>query len=112
MHEEYSNIMGIREMADCRYVNDVGDLTGDSLLFSAKGEQGGEWAAGSIGAIVADSDVIYGLARMYAAVASNIREDSQAFRTLEEAYEFLNLGDFKEELKPLLTEEAYRERMK
>ena len=111
MNTEYAGIAGIKELADCRYLYDVSELSAEGLFFSAENEKGSTRVIGGKGAIVASSDVIYGLARMYSAIASNIREDSQAFRTLDEAIEFLDISNLMEILGPELSESSYKKRL-
>ncbi len=112
MNRDYNGIYGIREFADCRFLSDVSELKHQDLMSSAQTEDGSTRVVGGKGAIVAEDDKIFGLASMYAAMAAGIREDSQAFRSLNEAIEFLEIGNFKKKLMPFLTKDAYRERMK
>ena len=111
MNHQYSDIYGIKELADCRFLYDVSELSGSDLLSTANLEKGSARAIGGKGAIVASSDVVFGLASMYAAIASNIREDSKAFRDMDEAFEFLELGEVKKKILPLISETAYNTRL-
>lgn len=111
MNQEYSEISGIKELADCRFLHDVSELSGADLLSTADLEKGTTRVIGGKGAIVASSDAVFGLASMYAAIASNIREDSKAFRNLEESIEFLELGDFRKEILSLISDSAYKKRL-
>lgn len=107
INNEYQNIEGLKELADCRYLFDVSQLTARDMLTTANGEKGT-----AIGAIIAESDVIFGLASMYAAIASNIREESKAYRTLDEGIEALGIGDFKSVLEDELSRSSYEKRFK
>ncbi len=60
--------------------------------------------------IVAESDVIFGLASMYAAIASNIREESKAYKSLDEGINALDIGDFRSVIEEELSTEAYKKR--
>ncbi len=112
MNTEYEGIFGIKELADCRYLYDISELTARDMLTTADSEKDSTRVIMGKGAIVAESDAIFGLASMYAAIASNIREDSKAFRSLDEAFDFLDIGDFKNTLLEHLTESAYKEKLK
>ncbi len=107
INNEYQNIDGLKELADCRYLFDVSQLTARDMLTTADSEKGT-----AIGAIIAESDVIFGLASMYAAIASNIREESKAYRTLDEGIEALCIGDFKSVLEDELSRSSYEKRFK
>ncbi len=110
MNTEYEGIYGIKELADCRYLYDISELTARDMLTTADGEKESTRVIMGKGAIVAETDIIFGLASMYAAIASNIREDSKVFRSLDEAIDFLELGEFKSKLLEQLSESAYKER--
>jgi len=111
MNDEYNTIEGIRELADCRYLTDVSELTGSTLINSAAMEKGSSRTIGGKGAIVVASDLIYGLASMYAAVARDIRDDSRVYRNMGEAVEWLKLDPIRTEIESLISEEAYQQRM-
>ncbi|MCK5004257.1 MAG: hypothetical protein KAS21_04175 [Candidatus Aminicenantes bacterium] len=110
MNTEYEGIYGIKELADCRYLYDISELTARDMLTTADAEKESTRVILGKGAIVAETDGIFGLASMYAAIASNIREDSKVFRSLDEAIDFLELGEFKSKLIEQLSESAYEER--
>ena len=110
MNTEYEGIYGIKELADCRYLYDISELTARDMLTTADAEKESTRVILGKGAIVAETDIIFGLASMYAAIASNIREDSKVFRSLDEAIDFLELGEFKSKLIEQLSESAYEER--
>ena len=107
INNEYESIPRLKELADCRYLFDVNQLTARDMLSTASAEKGT-----GRGAIVAESDVVFGLASMYAAIASNIREESKAYRTLEEGINALDVGDFESVLQDQLSEASYKERFK
>ncbi len=110
MNTEYEGIYGIKELADCRYLYDISELTARDMLTTADAEKESTRVILGKGAIVAETDIIFGLASMYAAIASNIREDSKVFRSLDEAIDFLELKEFKPKLLEQLSESAYEER--
>ena len=110
MNREYNHIHGVRELADCRYLVDVSDLTGSAVLNSAEMESGAARAIGGRGAIVATSNLIIGLANMYAAVASDIRDESMVFRSMDEALKWLKIDSIRPEVESLISETAYQQR--
>lgn len=110
MNTEYEGITGIKELADCRYLYDVSQLTARDMLSTADAEKGSDRVVQGKGAIIAESDVIFGLASMYAAIASNIREESKAYRKLDEGLNALDLGDARNEVEELLSRESYQKR--
>ena len=104
MNRDYAFIKGIRELADCRFLTDVSELEEQEVVSSAGKERGSLRVVGGRGAIVAISEEVYSLAEMYADVASRIREDARAFRSMDEAIRWLELEDFKKEFLPLISE--------
>ncbi len=112
MNTEYKGVFGLKELADCRFLYDVSKLTPRDILSTADAEKGTERVIRGKGAIIAESDVVFGLASMYAAIASNIREESKAYRTLDEGFEALDIGDFKSVLESELSRSSYEKRFK
>ena len=112
MNTDYEGIYGLKELADCRFLYDVSKLTARDMLSTADAEKGSERVIQGKGAIVAESDAIFGLASMYAAIASNIREESKAYRTLDEGLDALDIGDFRSVIEDELSTEAYKKRFK
>ena len=110
MNSEYSGIEGVREVADCRYINDVSELSGRGLLTSAELEEGSSRVVHGKGAIVVASEHIYGLARMYAAIAFRIRDDSRVFYSMGEALQWMEVEPIQDKIKAEISEEAYRAR--
>ncbi|ATX80110.1 hypothetical protein Ga0123461_1697 [Mariprofundus aestuarium] len=110
MNSEYSGIEGVREVADCRYINDVSELSGRGLLTSAELEEGSSRVVHGKGAIVVASEHIYGLARMYAAIASRIRDDSRVFYSMGEALQWMEVEPIQDKIQAEISEEAYRTR--
>lgn len=98
MNEETACNVGMMELADCRYLTDVSELSAENLMIAASMETGQARVLGGKGAIVVASDTVYGLARVYAAVASDIREDSQVFRDMEQAMAFLGVTHLRQEI--------------
>ena len=49
---------------------------------------------------------------MYAAIASNIREESKAYRTLNEGLDALDVGEFRSVLEDELSRPSYEKRFK
>ena len=102
INRDYAFIKGIRELTDCRFLTDVSEVDGQEFVSSASTKQGlwgGIWGRG---AIVATSGEMYNLAKMYADVASYIREDARAFRSMDEAVRWLELEDFKKYFLPII----------
>jgi len=112
MNTDYEGIYGIKELADCRYLYDVSELTAKDMLSTADGEKTSTRVIQGKGAIVAESDVIFGLASMYAAIASNIREESKAVRSISEAIELLEIDEFKDKVLETLSRAAYEDRFR
>jgi len=112
MNSEYEGIFGLKELADCRFLFDVSKLTARDMLSTADAEKGTERVLHGKGAIIAESDVVFGLASMYAAIASNIREESKAYRNLDEGINALDIGDFRSVIEEELSTEAYKKRFK
>ncbi|OIQ00052.1 MAG: hypothetical protein AUK35_05310 [Zetaproteobacteria bacterium CG2_30_46_52] len=98
MNKENAKVTGLMELADCRYLTDTSELNSENLMVAASMERGQSRAIGGKGAIVAISDMVYALARVYAAIASDIREDSQVFRDINLAIAFLGIEHLKDEV--------------
>ena len=98
MNHECSAEKGLMELADCRYLTDVSELNSNQLLIAATFEKGESRALGGKGAIVVASEQIFGLARVYASVAANIRTDSQVFRNMDEAITWLGVEHLKDDI--------------
>lgn len=110
MNAEYQDIDGVRELADCRHLRDVSALTGNGLIGSAHMEQGSSRVRHGKGIIVVAEEHIYGLARMYAAIASQIRDESRVTYSLDEALGWLGIASIRTEVEQRLSDEAYRAR--
>jgi hypothetical protein len=110
MNRDYNGIEGIREIADCRYLFDVSELASNNLLVSAEMEEGSSRSIGGKGAIVVASDLIHGLANMYATVASRIRDDSRVYRSMSEALDWLEIGPIRHKIESITSEETYLKR--
>jgi hypothetical protein len=104
MNRDYASIKGIRELADCRFLTDVSELDEGEVVFSASKEQGSLRVVGGRGAVVATSDEVYKLAKMYCDIAAQIREDAKVFRSMDDAIRWLELEDFKKDFLPLISE--------
>ncbi|TLS67224.1 hypothetical protein FEF65_07225 [Mariprofundus erugo] len=96
MNREYAACSALVELADCRYLHDISALSSDGLMISAGMEKGQLRTAGSKGAIVVANDVVFGLARVYAAIAAQSRIDSRVYRDLDEAVDWLGMGHLKQ----------------
>jgi hypothetical protein len=106
MNQENSASAGLIELADCRHITDVSQLSGNSLILSAGMERGQARTLGGLGAIVVASDEIYGLAMMYATIAKDSRIDSRVYRSMDEAIEWLGVGHLKETVLSLCDDAA------
>ncbi len=98
MNRECSADHALIELADCRFLTDVSELNANQLLIAATLEKGHNRAIGGKGAIVVASDQIYGLARVYASVAANIRSGSQVFRDMDAAITWLGVEHLKADI--------------
>jgi len=110
MNREYSDIEGVREVADCRYITDVSELSGDGLLGSARMEEGSSRVRHGNGAIVVASEHIYGLARMYAAISSQVRAESRVTYSMDEALDWMQIESILAAVRAELSDDAYRAR--
>ena len=98
MNEEYKDKTAVNELADCRFLTDVSELTAQSVAFSASMEKGVSRVCGSKGAIVVASNTVFGMARAYAAVAQQARIDSRVFRSMDEAIKWLEIEPLQEKI--------------
>jgi len=98
MNKEYAGEAALVELADCRYLTDISELDARGLMVSANLEKGQLRTAGGKGAIVVASDLIYGMARVYASIAEQSRIDSQVYRDMDKAIEWLNVVHLKDEI--------------
>lgn len=96
MNREYAATSALIELADCRYLHDISALSADGLMVSAGMEKGQLRTAGSKGAIVVANDLVFGLARVYAAIAAQDRVDSRVYRDLDEAIDWLGMNHLKD----------------
>ncbi|WP_236075268.1 hypothetical protein [Mariprofundus sp. EBB-1] len=100
MHQENEKESALTELADCRYLTDVSELNVNGIVLSASMEKDHPRTFNGLGAIVVahDADHIYGLARAYAAIASQARIDSHVYRSLDEAIDWLAVNHLKDEI--------------
>lgn len=91
MNNEYRGKHAVNELADCRFLTDVSELSVQAVTISADMEMGESRTSNSRGAIVVASDEVYGMARAYASVAQNARTDSRVFREIDEAIDWLEI---------------------
>lgn len=106
MNNEYKDKAGVNELADCRHLTDISELTTTGVVISAQMEKGEERSFGSKGAIVVASDAVYGLARAYATIAQEARVDSKVYRSMDEAIEWLGVDHLREQIAVLSGEIA------
>lgn len=95
MGELCSHNEAVIELVDCRLCSDTTEMTGASLMSVASLEQGQPWADGSKCAIVVDTELHYGLARIYATIASETRMQANVFYSLDEAINWLGIEQYK-----------------
>ena len=93
-----SELMGTMELADCREATDLTELTVVGVLKAAKLEQGQQRNIGSKVAILVSTELTYGLARIYATIAGEHKEEVNIFYSIEEAFEWLNPEDNMQEV--------------
>jgi len=110
MNKEYADIEGLREVADCRYLTDVSEITGNGLLGSAHLEEGSSRTRHGRGVIVVASEHIYGMARMFATISSQYRDESTVTYSMDEALKLMQIDPIHEKIHTLISEEAYRAR--
>ena len=80
---------GILELADCRGVEDVQQVSVKGLVDSAALERGQSRVEGGKLAVVVTTPLQYGLARAYTEIASNFRDAVAVFYEFEEALRWL-----------------------
>ena len=108
MNREYGGKYAVDELADCRYLTDVSELTTTEVMIAADMEKGEGRTFGSKGAIVANSGAVYGLARAYAVVAQEARIDSRVYRSMDEAIAWLGVGHLREQIIVLSDQIAHK----
>jgi hypothetical protein len=86
------------QLVDMRAVTEVEVTTDFVRLFVAKSNFG----AGSRRALVAGSDVVYGMARIYGTLLDGRPGEFRIFRDLQPALEWLGFSDESDELRALL----------
>jgi len=98
MNRENAAYAGLIELADCRYLNDISELDATGLMVSAGMEKGRLRTTGGKGAIVVATDVVFGLARVYASIAEQARIDSRVYRDMDEAIDWLDMKHLKTDI--------------
>ncbi|WP_240923959.1 hypothetical protein [Mariprofundus ferrooxydans] len=98
LNEAYKDKGTVHELADCRYLTDVSEMTGGGAAFAAGMGAGQKRTFNSKGAIVVASDTVYGLARAYTTFARETRIDSRVYRSIDEAIEWLGAGILRSEI--------------
>ncbi|PIP02583.1 MAG: hypothetical protein COW18_05265 [Zetaproteobacteria bacterium CG12_big_fil_rev_8_21_14_0_65_54_13] len=98
MNRENAAYAGLIELADCRYLNDISELDATGLMVSAGMEKGQLRTTGGKGAIVVATDVVFGLARVYASIAEQARIDSRVYRDMDEAIDWLDMKHLKTDI--------------
>jgi len=99
MNREYEKCTHLFELANCRYLTDISTLNSQGLTLAASLEKDQPRTFESKGAIVVDSDVVYGLARVFATIAAESRIDSRVYRNLDDAIVWLEVGALSQEIK-------------
>ena len=102
-----ADLVGTIELADCRGVEDLSELTVAGVLRAATIEQGKTRNMGSRVAILVSNELTYGLARIYATIAGEFKEEVNIFYSLEEATQWLfpdeSITEIEAFLAPLVT---------
>lgn len=106
MNNEHKDKAGVNELADCRWLTDISELTTTDVVISAEMEREKGRTCGSKGAIVVASDTVYGLARAYATIAQEARVDSRVYRSMDEAIKWLEVDCLREQIAALSDEIA------
>ena len=103
-NQEAPDRAGLLELADCRELVDVQNLTVQGCLESARLEQGAQRVTGGMLAILVSNQLHYGMARAYAAIAEMHRNGAGVFYTLEEAVAWLGVKESLEEIERFIAE--------
>jgi len=93
---------GLLELADCRELNDVSGLSVLSCTQSAALEMGTQRVVGGRLAVLVSAELHFGLARAYAAIAGNHREEAQVFYDVGEALRWLGTDESLEDLEQFM----------
>lgn len=104
MNSEYKGKRSVNELADCRFLTDVSELSTQGVISSAQMQKGAERTSGSRGGIVVASDAVYGLARAYSVFSQQTRIDSRVFRSVDEAVNWLGIGHLRKQIEQLSEE--------
>jgi hypothetical protein len=94
----------ICELADCREVTNVDRVTVKGVVQAAEQEAGHPHATGGRLVIVVASQLIYGMARAYAIIASEQRADTHVCYDSDEAVRWLGLDEVRPQIDRLLDE--------
>ena len=92
-NKETEGRTGLYELADCRKLIDVENLSVDAILEAANLENGQSRTENGKLAILVNDSLHYGLARAYGAISEKCRDDVDVFFDLEEAIQWLKIED-------------------
>ena len=104
LNSEAADLDAALEIADCRELNDVEQITAKGAAAAAALEKGQRRAEGGRLAILVGSDLVFGLARAYATFAMDTRAHVTVCRDLPDAIEFLGLTAFWDEVAAFVSD--------
>ena len=96
--KEAQHMRGVQELVDVTRVDDLSTLTLQGSVQSVKLEENQPRTMGSRCAFLAQTEMQFGMARMYASIFSNTREEVNVFYDLNEALAWLYPDNDKAEL--------------
>ncbi|MCP4642533.1 MAG: hypothetical protein GY851_18965 [bacterium] len=89
LNREAAAIEGLRELADCRDVQDFSRMTSEGLFRASELERDQPRTAGSVICLLVDSPATYGMAKAYATMVSDYRARTLVSYSLDETLEFM-----------------------
>jgi len=106
-NQEASDRVGVRELADCRWIVDHSHLSPGGVEQSQQLEQGAHRVRESRLAILTSTDEIYEMASIFAGFASyrrnmNHSAEVEVFTSFEEAIRWLNLEESIDEIEKFI----------
>ena len=92
LNEEGRGIVGLREIADCRGITNLDDLTvaGTTRASAAQENKPGSLLA----LLVRDNDLLlFGMARAFQTFSEDVRHEVKIFKNTEECLDWIDSGD-------------------
>lgn len=107
-NEECAGRQALLELADGRGVEDVGRLTVQGVIQVAGMEEGQPRALGGRLALVVSEPLHFGLARAYASIAGNVREETGVYYEIDEALRWMGPEADTDEVRRFVAEHGGR----